>query len=169
MENLIHMSVRIRPAVGDALERMARDAGQELADYAAMVLTEHAVAAIKDEELLSQLRAEVAIKRAAAEIARRLSPPDRFNPDVTLGVFQEIRGDKGLAELYRAAIGGGTGFERNNPTKARINRTIGSICRVVSGGSSKGPNGEVMTVQVTGEFCQTYTRLSPPDSVTSQP
>ena len=62
-----------------------------------------------------------------------------------------------------------TTFERNNPTKARINRTLGSICRVVSGGSSKGPNGEVMTVQVTGEFCQTYTRLFPPSGLRGQP
>lgn len=160
--SLVPLGLRLKPAVARALERLASGAGQDVADYAATVLSEHAAPAIDDAEALKQIRAEVDLKRAAAELARRLSPPGRFNPDVTLAVFRAIRTDERLATLYRAAIGSGDGFERNNPAKARINRIVGGICKAVADGSSKGPDGAVAMVQVSGEFCFTYTRLHPP-------
>lgn len=159
---LIPLGIRLKPMVTRALERMASGAGQDVADYAATVLSEHAAAAINDAKAVEQIKAEADLKRAAAELARRLSPPGRFDPDVTLAVFRSIRADERLAALYRAAIGSADGFERNNPDKARVNRIIGGICKAVSGGSSKGPDGAVAMVQVSGEFCFTYTRLHPP-------
>lgn len=159
---LIALGLRLKPTVRRALDRMASGAGQDVADYAATVLSEHAASAIDDVEVVEQIRAEAELKRTAGELARRLSPPGRFDPDVTLAVFRAIRIDGRLAALYRAAIGSGDGFERNNPAKARVNRTLGGICKAVSGGSSKGPDGAVTMVQVTGEFCFTYTRLHPP-------
>lgn len=159
---LVPVGLRLKPAVTRALERMATDAGQDMADYVATVLSEHAAPAMDDDLAVAQIRAEAEIKRAAASLAWRLSPPDAFDPDVTLAVFRAIRGDCRLAALYRAAIGSEDGFERNNPAKARVNRTLGGICKAVCGGSSKGPDGGVTMVQVAGEFCFTYTRLHPP-------
>jgi uncharacterized protein (DUF1778 family) len=159
---LVPLGLRLKPAVRRALERMASSSGQDVADYAATVLSEHAASAIGDAEAMEQIRAEAGLKRAAADLVRRLSPPGRFDPDITLAVFRAIRTEGRLATLYCAAIGSGDGFERNNPAKARVNRTLGGICKAVSGGSSKAPDGAVAMVQVSGEFCFTYTRLHPP-------
>jgi hypothetical protein len=159
---LVPFGLRLKPAVRRALEGMASSSGQDVADYAAAILSEHAVSAIDDAEAVEQIRAEAELKRAAADLVRRLCPSNRFDPDVTLAVFRAMRTDGRLAALYRAAIGSGDGFERNNPAKARVNRTLGGICKAVSGGSSKGPDGAVTMVQVSSEFCFTYTRLHPP-------
>lgn len=156
---LVPVNLRLKPVVTRALGQMADGAGQDLADYLATVLSEHAAPAIDDAAAVAQILAEADLKRAVAALARRLSPPGRLDPDVTLAVFRALRAHKELKGLYLAAIGSRDGMERNNPAKARVNRTIGGICKAVSGGSSKAPDGAVTMVQVSGEFCFSYTRL----------
>lgn len=157
---LLNMTIRVRREVADGLGRMALRTGQETADYVASVLGEHAADELGDAALAARIRAEAALKRRAAELARGFSPLGGFDPDVTLKVFRAIRADGDLLATYREAVGADTG------TKVRINRTLGAICKVTSGGISRGPSGEVVTIQVSGELCRTYTRLFPPGSPT---
>ena len=65
---LIPLGIRLKPVVTRALERMASGAGQDVADYAATVLSEHAAAAINDAKMVEQIKAEADLKRSAGGI-----------------------------------------------------------------------------------------------------
>jgi hypothetical protein len=159
MADQTQISVRLHEAALEALVEMAAAAGLEAADYAQTILLRHVEPAIKRRNLAAILLAEAEIKLKASELARRLSPPRKFDPHVTLKVFQAIRQDADLRALYLAAIGGGEGFERGNPLKARVNRAIGSTVKAALGASSTDADGRTTKVEITGEFCFSYTLL----------
>ena len=109
-------------AVADALYEKARRFGQEPADYAAGVLTRDLLDVVgeADQATASRIEAELEVRAQAVALARRFSPPDTFDPNVTLKVFREIRTDTGLRRLYERAVGDRPGDKRGNSIKARI-------------------------------------------------
>jgi hypothetical protein len=162
--NLVPMTVRLEPAVGQALAAMAEQKGQEVADYAAGVLTEHVLPMIEksDPAAAKRLQAEQEMKAEAIDLAKKLSPARGFDPNVTLKVFQAIRTDDKLRRLYLRAIGDRPGNERGNPIKARINRSLGAAIKTAVNATPETINGNPVKVQVTGEFIFSYTLLAPP-------
>ena len=162
--NLVAMTIRLEPVVGDALKRAAERVGQEVADYAARVLIEHVLPFIEQISPLSarRLEAEIEIKAQAIGLAKQLSPEHAFDPNVTLKVFQAIRTRDELRRLYLRAIGDRQGDERGNPVKARINRTLGAAIKTAVRATPKTIDGNPIKVQVSNEFIFSYTQLEPP-------
>jgi len=159
MGKLQQLTLRLPEQVFCALVDQARDEGLEVADYAQTAILRHVASRSGDRNKFDQLLAEADLKAKAAEIARRVSPPNAFDQHVTLKVFREIR--EKIPDLYLTAIGGGTGFERGNPQKAKLNRAIGSTVKAALGASSTDGEGRVTKVEVSGEFCFSYTLLWP--------
>jgi len=158
--NLFQMTIRVEPVVHKALEKVAGQRGQEPADYAADVLTQHFLTDL-DEATADRLRAELDLKKAVIERARELSPKSDFDPDVTLKVFQWIKADPELRSLYERAIGGRPGDARGNHIKARVNRTLGATIKRAVDAASQTMDGGPAKVQVSGEFIFSYTMLEP--------
>jgi hypothetical protein len=158
------MTIRLEPVVNQALARLAERAGLELADYAAGVLTEHALAVVEEisPSAARRLRAEIEVKAKAIALAQQLSPRHAFDPNVTLKVFQAIRTENELRGLYLRAIGDRPGDERGNPIKARINRGLGAAIKTAVRATPKTVDGNPVKVQVSNEFIFSYTQLDPP-------
>jgi hypothetical protein len=158
---LIPLTIRLEPVVSDALATAAQHEGQEVADFAADILTKHVLSEVHkiDASVGKRLTAEIEIKARAIETARRIAKP--FDPSVTLKVFQAIRSDDDLRALYICAIGGGTGYERGNHIKARINRTLGAAIKTAVGANSRTIDGNRVKVQVSNELIFSYTELEP--------
>jgi hypothetical protein len=162
-ETLVAMTIRLETVVSDALANVAQREGQEVADYAADILTSHVLPDVKKLDAVAgkRLTAELEVKARAIEIARRLTR-QAFDPDVTLKVFQEIRRDDELHKLYLRAIGDRAGDERGNPIKARINRNLGAAIKVAVGAlAAKTANGHPVKVPVSGQLIFSYTLLEP--------
>jgi hypothetical protein len=161
--NLVPMTIRLETAVSLALAAMAEQKGQEVADYAAGVLIEHVLPAIKrnDPAAAKRLQAEMEVKAEAIELAKNLSPARAFDPNVTFKVFQAIRTNNRLQRLYLRAIGDRPGDERGNHIKARINRSLGAAIKIAVDATPKMIGGNPVKVQVTGEFIFSYTLLAP--------
>lgn len=163
--NLIQMTVRLEPAVCEALAIAAEQEGQEVADYAASVLTENVLSVVAkiNPPVAKRLQAEAEVKVKVITLAQKLSPEHAFDPDVTLKVFQALRTDENLRRLYLRAIGDRPGNERGNPIKARINRTFGAAIKTaVRATPKKTADGNPVKVQVSNEFIFSYTQLEPP-------
>ncbi len=162
--NLVAMTVRLEPIVGDALKRAAEREGQEIADFAARVLIEHVMPFIEQisPPTARRLQAEIEIKTRAIALAQQLSPEHAFDPNVTLKVFRAIRTEDELRLLYLRAIGDREGNERGNPVKARINRTLGAAIKTAVRATPKTVDGNPVKVQVSNEFIFSYTQLEPP-------
>ncbi len=162
-EKLLPLTVRLETVVADALRFKAASAGQEAADYAASLLTEGLMDVIRaaDAGAARRLQAELEIKARAIMLARQFSPADRFDPNVTLKVFQAIRHSGDLNEIYIRAIGGKPGNERGNPIKARINRSLGAIVKTAVQADVETIGDNPVKVQVSGEFIFSYTLLKP--------
>jgi hypothetical protein len=162
--NLVAMTIRLEPVVGDALKRAAEREGQEVADYAARVLIEHVLPLIEQSNPPSarRLQAEIEVKARAIALAKQLSPEQAFDPNVTLKVFQAIREEDELRQLYIRAIGDRPSDERGNPIKARVNRTLGAAIKTAVRAMPKTIDGNPMKVQVSNEFIFSYTQLEPP-------
>lgn len=163
-DNLIPMTIRLDPAVGEALARAARASGQETADYAAEIVSRSVLDEVRksEPEAAERLDAEIEIKGEAIRLARSLAAdePHPENSDVTLRVFRRIRQDDRLARIYGCAIGGRPPAERGNPTKARLNRSIGAAIKTSVGATSRMENGKPAKVQVAaGEYIFSYTPL----------
>ena len=160
---LFQMTLRVEPVVHKALEKVAGQRGQEPADYAADILTQHLLVPL-DEATADRLRAELDVKKAVIERARELSPKSAFDPDVTLKVFQWIKADPELKSLYERAIGGRPGDERGNPIKARVNRTLGAtIKRAVDAASQTidgGPAKIRFPVRVSSSPTRCWARIN---------
>ena len=162
-DNLIPMTIRLETVVSEALANKARLSGQEVADYAADVLTDHVLPDVReiDPSVGKRLTAEIEVKAKAIAMARRFTKQG-FDPNVTLKVFQKIKADDELRNLYVRAIGG-PGDERGNPVKARINRSLGAAIKTAIGATpAKTTNGHPVKVQVSNEFIFSYTLLEPP-------
>jgi hypothetical protein len=157
------MTVRLEPVVSEALANKAQSKGQEVADYAADLLTNHVLGDVRkiDPSVGKRLTAEIEVKAKAIAMARRITKR-RFDPNVTLKVFQEIKTDGDLRSLYRRAIGGGPGDERGNHVKARINRSLGAAIKTAIGATPVKTNGKPVKVQVSGEYIFSYTLLDAP-------
>jgi hypothetical protein len=169
--NLVQMTVRLQPEVAEALYALAKREGQESADYASDIILRHVLPAIEqaNQPASQRLGAEVELKTKAIALARRLSPSDAFDPSVTLKVFQAIRTDDDLRQLYVLAINDRPpGLptrkpnDRGNPIKARINRTLGAAIKTAVDGAPKTVDGNPVKVQVSNEFIFSYTLLDPP-------
>ncbi len=162
--NLVAMTIRLEPVVGDALRRAAEREGQEIADFAARVLIEHVLPLIEQTSrpTARRLRAEIEVKARAIALAQQLSPEHAFDPNVTLKVFQAIRTQDELLRLYLQAIGDRQGNERGNPIKARINRTLGAAIKTAVRATPMTVDGNPVKVQVSNEFIFSYTQLEPP-------
>lgn len=157
MTKLQQMTLRLPKEVFAALVDQATAEGLEVADYAQTAILRHVTNGQGHRNVFDQLLAEADLKSNVADIARRLSPPEAFDQHITLKVFREIR--EKIPDLYLTAIGGGTGFERGNPQKAKVNRAIGSTVKAALGASSADREGRVTKVEVSGEFCFSYTLL----------
>jgi hypothetical protein len=161
-ENLIPITVRIEPAVFTALCAAASAKGQEIADFASDRLTEDLLSEIRkfDPAAGKRLAAEIKVKAKAIEIARQINEQG-FDPDVTIKVFQRIKGDPTLYGLYLQATGSHSGLERGNHAKARLNRNLGAAIKTAIGAKpAKTANGDRIKVQVVGELIFSYTRLT---------
>jgi len=158
-ENLIPMTIRLEGGVAEALAAKANASGQEIADYAADVLTRDVLDDLPPS-IAARVQAELELKKAAIDFAKDETDKE-FDEGITLKVFQHIRTEPHLSELYKRAIGGKDGFDRGNPIKARINRTFGAAIKTTAGAIPKTINGNVLKAQVTGEFIQSYTLLEP--------
>lgn len=162
-QGLIPMTIRLEPAAAHALGVKAARAGHEPADYAAGLITEALLDVIREgsQAVAQRLQAELEIKACAIALARQLSPPGAFDPNVTLKVFQTIRTDERLNRLYLRAIGDRPGDERGNPIKARINRSLGAIVKTAVQAEVETIGTSPVKVQVSGEFIFSYTLLKP--------
>jgi hypothetical protein len=163
--NLSAMTIRLEAAVAEALAAAAQRKGQEVADFATDILTEHVIKSGDlrkiDPSAEKRLTAEIEVTARAIAFARELTKRS-FYPDVTLRVFQEIKANDELRTLYLRAIGGRSGDERGNAIKARINRSLGaSIKTAVGARTVKSAGGEAKKVQVFGEFIFSYSELAP--------
>jgi hypothetical protein len=155
------IAVRLHAAAYTALSAKAAAAGLEVADYAQVVLLRDVGDAIDDKAVGAALIAESELKVEAARLARECSPPEAFDPHATLRVFRAIRLDARLSALYRSAIGQADAFGRGNAQKARVNRAIGSTVKAALDAASTDPSGHTTKVEISGEFCFSYTLLHP--------
>jgi hypothetical protein len=162
--NQIAMTVRLEPAVSEALAIVAEQEGQEVADYAATVLTENVLSVVKklNPSIAKRLQAEAEVKAKAIALAQKLSPEHAFDPNVTLKVFQAIRTDEDLRRLYLRAVGDRPGDERGRPPKPRVHRTFGAAIKTAVRATPKTIGGNPVKVQVSNEFIFSYTLLEPP-------
>ena len=103
-ENLIPMTVRLDSVVSAALALKAKASGQEIADYAADVLTRDVIDRLKPTDA-ERIRAELELKMEAIKYAREQAAK-KFDEHVTLKVFQHIRETPELCALYVCATGG---------------------------------------------------------------
>ncbi|WFU80748.1 hypothetical protein QA645_41100 [Bradyrhizobium sp. CIAT3101] len=78
---------------------------------------------------------------------------------MTLRVFRRIKEDASLSETYVRVIGGRAPDERGNPTKARLNRSIGAANKAALGASFRMNGDKAAKVQVGGEYIFSYTPL----------
>ncbi|QQN62168.1 hypothetical protein JIR23_21495 [Bradyrhizobium diazoefficiens] len=165
-DNLVPMTIRLDPAVSEALARAALAAGQETADYAGDIIAHNVLDEIRKTEpdAAQRLQAEIEIKAEAIAYARRFvhDNPDVDNSDITLKVFRHIRQDERLNPKYSRAIGGRPADERGNHTKARINRSLGAAIKTALRATPRMERGKPAKVQVTGEFIFSYTPLNLP-------
>lgn len=157
------IAVRLHGDAYRALAAKAAAAGLEIADYAQVILMNDIADAIPDRRMAQALLAENELKLAAARLAREASPPHAFDPHATLTVFRAIRLDPRLAQRYAAAIGHGDPFGRGNALKARVNRAIGSTVKAALRAASVDAAGTATKVEVSGEYCFSYTVLHPGD------
>jgi hypothetical protein len=166
--NLIAMTVRLESAVARALAEKARNAGHEVADYAADILARHVMPELEknDPDAARRLQAELELKAAAIKFAVDETKRSGFDPHITLKTFQQIRKDDKLRPLFVRAIGNRPGDERGNPIKARINRSLGAAIKTAVGAVPQTANGNPLKAQVTGEFILSYTPLSPAPGTT---
>jgi len=159
MNDTIQRTLRIDKAVDAALVALAAEDSKEPAEYMADVLAQHAA----ESDFLGRADAvrvenEIAIKERARDRAREICAK-RFDPNVTLRVFQEFRTDPQLDAIYRIAIGADP-TSRGNHTQARINRSLGSIIkRAVGGEAETTANGHRINAWVSEEHIRTYTPL----------
>jgi hypothetical protein len=156
-ENLIPMTVRLGSVVNAALALKAKASGQEIADYAADVLTRDVIDRLKPTDA-ERIRAELELKTEAIKYAREQTAK-KFDEHVTLKVFQHIRETPELCALYVRAIGGASPYVRGNQIQARINRTLGAAIKIAVDARRKTLNGSVLKAQVTREFILGYTVL----------
>jgi hypothetical protein len=156
-ENLIPMTVRLDGVVNGALALKAKASGQEIADYAADVLTRDVIDRLKPTDA-ERIRAELELKTEAIKYAREQTAK-KFDEHVTLKVFQHIRETPELCALYVRAIGGASPYVRGNQIQARINRTLGAAIKIAVDARRKTLNGSVLKAQVTREFILGYTVL----------
>src|SRR4051794_10557711 len=95
--NLVPMTIRLDPAVTEALARPALAAGQETADYAGDIIAHKVLDEIRktEPEAAQRLQDEIEIKAEAIAYARRFvrENPNVDNSDITLKVFRQIRQD----------------------------------------------------------------------------
>jgi len=155
------IAVRLHAAAFSALAARAASAGLEVADYAQGVLLRDVRDAIDDQGVAAALLAEAGLKAAAARLAREISPPEAFDPHATLKVFRAIRLDENLSADYLTAIGADDPYARGNAQKARVNRAIGSTVKTALGAESTDADGHTTKVEISGEFCFSYTLLYP--------
>jgi hypothetical protein len=111
-----------------ALALKAKASGQEIADYAADVLTRDVIDRLKPTDA-ERIRAELELKTEAIKYAREQTAK-KFDEHVTLKVFQHIRETPELCALYVRAIGGASPYVRGNQIQARINRTLGAAIKI---------------------------------------
>jgi hypothetical protein len=127
-ENLVAMTVRLEPVVGDALKRAADREGREIADFAVGVLIEHVLPLVEQisPPAARRLQAEIEIKARAIAFAQQLSPEHAFDPSLTLKVFQAIRTQDELRRLYSGrsatdrATSAGTRSKRDSTARSAL-------------------------------------------------
>lgn len=160
-DKLVPMTIRLESSVRSALATKAAREGQEDADYAAGVLARDLLPIIDelDPSTADRMRAELEVKARAIAVAQRITEHDGFDPNITLKVFQEIKSDTRLNELYLRAIGGRPGDERGNPIKARLNRSLGAAIKTAVGGAPEKVDGSPVKIQVPNEYIFSYTLL----------
>jgi hypothetical protein len=167
MSELIPMTIRLPAEVSVVLAERAHMAGQETADYAADVVSLALLSDVKRRhpKTAKRIAAEIHIKAEAVKLARTLVKCDdgRDHFDVTLRVFQAIRTNRNLDNLYRCAIGGRKPTERGNGYKADLNRAIGAAIKIAVGASPRMKNGKPDKVQVTNEYIFSFTPLILPE------
>lgn len=159
---LIPMTVRLEFAVSKALAAKAGKDGQEVADYAAGVLTKDVLPELEQlsPDAAKRVQAELELKTRVIAFAVD-HVRDEFDPHITLKVFQHIKADEKLRTLYLRAIGDRPVDERRNPIKSRINRSFGAAIKTAVGAVPQTANGNPLKAQVTGEFILSYTPLEP--------
>ncbi|WP_192250101.1 hypothetical protein [Mesorhizobium caraganae] len=162
MDNkLVATTLRLERPIFDAIGKMADAAGQEPADYAAGVLTLHAMKLLKTDnpKAARRLEAELALKAKAVSLAQKLVSENGFDPNVTLKVFQAIKANEDLNRTYLCAVGDRPGDERGNPIKARINRSLGAAIKTAVRANPQTIDGNPVKVQVSNEYIFSYTLL----------
>lgn len=156
------LTIRLEGAVAAALAIKAAHAGQEPADFATDAIARAVRDAMPDQNAGRRLDAELALKARVIELARRLSPPSAFDPDVTLKVFQTIGADPDLRQLYVAAVGRSLNERGQHTDKSRINREIGATVKSALGARIQTIDGiHPVKVQVSKQLMYSYTRLQP--------
>jgi hypothetical protein len=166
MSGLIPTTVRLEAEVSAALAARARMSGQETADYAADLISSAVLPDVKRHhpKIAERINAEMHIKGAAVKLACAFVKNDgtRDHFDVTLRVFQRIRMNEKLDQLYRCAIGGRKPTERGNGFKADLNRAIGAAIKTAVEATPRMKNGKPDKVQVANEYIFSFTPLIVP-------
>lgn len=156
--------VRIPRAVNTAISNIAQTRRMDPADLMADILSFFTIdQKILENDAASQISAEIDLKEKVRHLAQAICA-DKFDSHVTWRIFHHIRTDPKLRSLYEKVIGD-EGFAHGNETKARINRSLGTIIKVSVGGEARTENGLCLAVRVQDEFILSYTPLKPiPDT-----
>lgn len=106
-----------------------------------------------------QATPEAVVVAIAESEARRLSPRDSVDPDVTLHVFRHLRRDPYARRQYLQAAGPGcdTGFETGHAGKAALNLKLGRRIKAAIGADNDQANCPIEGDEP--EFIESYTRF----------
>jgi hypothetical protein len=162
-ESLRQITVRIRPAVYQAVEEGARKAGQEFGDFAADLLAQSVIHELRqmNPDEADRLEAQWDVKKEALAFAVDETRRNGWDPHITLRTFQHIRNNPQLSKRFSKAIGNRPGDDRGNWLKANFNRALGSAIKVAVGGVAQTVGGNRVKVEVLNEYIRTYTPLDP--------
>jgi hypothetical protein len=159
------LTIRFDDPLAAALAFKAAAAGQDPVDFVTDLVTRTVRDAMQDKEAARRVDARLALKAKVVALARRLSPPEAFDPDVTLKVFQAIRNDPELLGLYTTAAGGDITLRGQNTAKAILNRELGGLVKSAVGAEIQVVEGTQSPVKVQlssadkKELMFSYTRL----------
>lgn len=152
--------VRIPNAVNKAISEIAESRRLEPADLTADTLSILTLEqGIMGKPASTQIMEEIELKERVRKLTRPICA-GKFDSHFTCRGFRQIRTAPKLLKLYEKEIGD-DGFSRGNKTKARINRSLGTIIKMSVGGGARTKNGHCLAARVNDEFILSYTPPRP--------
>lgn len=128
-KDLPYVQVSLRPAYLEALEQRGRSLDMTIAEVAAHLLTVELQNDLKEDDR-SRTAAELEIIGIAERVARDIANSGRWDPHLTLKVFEMIEQEH-LA-VYQRAIAGGSQRDLNRRLGRRIREATNAVASTVN-------------------------------------